>query len=353
MLYKKAFHYFFFTVISVICLFLILAPVFDPYMLFHDKWFKKGLMYNNMRVQSYGLINHEKMDGIVIGTSMMQNTSAKEASDKLNGHFINLSDSGLSYFERLIILNYAIQKQPLKRIIMSLDFRFFDLREINNSFFPKLYTQSTLAEKYKYYMHSTPLKCLFLNICKSFTKYDTDSPGAWYTQEGHSHRFGGFENWIKYKNEAKKDFRILKSEEKNMDNIDLKVLRDIVDTEIVPLIANNPNIQFDMPIPPYSILWWKTAVDLPKIFDGYEYAIQQLDKYPNVKIYWFYDEKYPTDISFYKDLTHYHQSINSLQIDAIKNQTHFINAKNYQQKLKAWRDKIEKFDIKPYIDQIP
>ena len=196
MLYKRALRYFFFTVISVICLFLILTPILDPYMLFHPKWFKKDLIYENLRVQDYGLITFWDMDSIILGTSMMQNTSAKEASAKLNGNFMNLSFPGASYFEKSTVLNYAIKTKNIKHIIMSLDFQFDKIKEIGDSFFPDLYTQTNILGKYKFYMHSQPLKCLLLNKCNSkFIKYNDDTPVAWH--KGHTTVFGGFENWLK------------------------------------------------------------------------------------------------------------------------------------------------------------
>ena len=66
--------------------------------------------------------------------------------------------------------------------------------------------------------------------------------------------------------------------------------------------------------------------------------------FPNVKIYWFYDEEYVFDIARYKDLTHYHPSINSLQLDAIKNGTNILNAKNCQEKFAAFTAKMHNFD---------
>ena len=81
-------------------------------------------MYSNMRVQNYGLITFEDFNGIILGTSMLENTSADETSSKLGKHFANLSISGASYFEKNIVLQYALKKQNLSHVIMSLDFRF-------------------------------------------------------------------------------------------------------------------------------------------------------------------------------------------------------------------------------------
>ena len=54
---------------------------------------------------------------------MLDNTSAKEASQILGEKFINLSIDGSDYFERELILNYIlnIKNKNIKKIIFSLD----------------------------------------------------------------------------------------------------------------------------------------------------------------------------------------------------------------------------------------
>ena len=109
MFYKQAIYSFFSVVFGGIFLFLTTITILDPYSLFHEKWFHKGEFYSNMRVQAHGLINFTDFDGIIMGTSMLENTSSYEASKKLNNHFINLSVSGGRYFEKFTILNYALK----------------------------------------------------------------------------------------------------------------------------------------------------------------------------------------------------------------------------------------------------
>lgn len=45
----------------------------------------------DMRMQARGLILYKDFDSAIIGTSMLENTSAKEANKKLGGNWINLS----------------------------------------------------------------------------------------------------------------------------------------------------------------------------------------------------------------------------------------------------------------------
>ena len=74
-----------------------------------------------MRQQAAGIINNYEFDSIILGTSMLENTSAKEAGEKLGGKFMNISLSGSNFYERSFVLEYALRKKEIKKIIYSLD----------------------------------------------------------------------------------------------------------------------------------------------------------------------------------------------------------------------------------------
>ena len=84
----------------------------------------------------------------------------------------------------------------------------------------------------------------------------------------------------------------------------------------------------------------------------YMRLIEQSKDYDNVHIYWLYDEDFVFNIANYKDLTHYHYKINSLQLDFIKQHSHIININNYKQKIQTFKKQVKKIDLRYYIKQI-
>lgn len=82
----------------VIGIFIFTAAVMiyiDPLKIYHiNQEFSKKL-YTNMRVQAAGIINNYDFNGLILGTSMLENTSAKEAAKYLTQKkelkFFNLS----------------------------------------------------------------------------------------------------------------------------------------------------------------------------------------------------------------------------------------------------------------------
>ncbi|CAG9959970.1 hypothetical protein L8T84_03380 [Campylobacter lari] len=88
----------------------VLLYVYDPLQLYHEPWFRKKTYCNDLTIGSKGIIDHNKFDSIIFGTSMLQNTSSFEASSKLGGQFINLSIGGSTFEQRRIILDYILKK---------------------------------------------------------------------------------------------------------------------------------------------------------------------------------------------------------------------------------------------------
>lgn len=73
-----------------ICAFIVVALstllyIYDPLMLYHKPYFRKETFSTDMRVQAKAIIDNYDFDSIIIGSSILENTSAKEANDKLGG----------------------------------------------------------------------------------------------------------------------------------------------------------------------------------------------------------------------------------------------------------------------------
>ena len=354
MLYKKTVVNFFRLLISVIGLFVAVIYVRDPYMLLHKRWKDDGKFYNNLRVQNYGIIKYVPFDSIIIGTSMLENTSSNEAAEKLGGKWVNLSMSGASYFEKVTVVNSAIDTKLIKHVIMSADVGFGKCRDVNNTFEPDLYMRGDLVAKMKIYMTTRGLKCIFFGRRCGVHKMDLDRPSAWYDMEWYKNRFGGFQNWVRVypENEQIRDaFDLLL----NPTDITQNYVAEqdlIIQNLIVPMVEHS-EIRFDFVLPPYSVLYWannKQAFDV--LMSSYEKLIVAMQPYKNVNVHWFYDEPFVFDIANYKDLTHYRHTINSFMLDAVKGKTNTIDVYNYKSKIKEFKKRVLRFDLESYLEQV-
>lgn len=99
-----------------------LLYVYDPLQLYHKPYFREVAFSDDMRVQDKGIIKNYDFDSFILGTSMLNNTSVEETTDKLIGKkWINISIAGGSFNERAVILKYILTNNKAQHIIYSLD----------------------------------------------------------------------------------------------------------------------------------------------------------------------------------------------------------------------------------------
>lgn len=362
-----------------ICAFILiplcaLLYVYDPLMFYHKPYFRKETFSKDMRVQAKAIIDSYDFNSLIIGTSMLENTSAKEADIKLKDKWVNLSLSGSYANERAVILNYIFKKKEIKNIIYSLDVFLAD-KIVNTSSFEKIYSTDNTdffaplgiyinLRKPKFMLcaltYSTKEKCVG-------KEQDIGKLLSWIGEC--SQYFGGFENWKKYyqkENYLKIKTQILdsKNDFNPPKNIDIEKNKAILQEYLLSFISKNKDTNFYLVIPTYSRLNYRIDNDKQyfyfnkgfSLFSKYRALIKWLvletSKYPNVKIYGFDDLNYADNIANYKDPQHYNTNMNSMQLDAIKNDTHILTPKNVDKYFQTMEEKIRAFDLKPFIQEV-
>lgn len=337
-----------------------------------------------MREQAAGIINHWDFDSIIMGSSMIENTSAKEASSELGGTFVNISLSGSDFFERKIVLDYALRKKEIKKIIFSIDnvgliiprkgTPLFDLSKWNY-----LYDENPFND-FDAYMNDKYLKCIF-----SFTKkrrcmgekVDFDRPNAWHNVEIHSAKFGGLDNWFKFKDDAQvkwafssilNSLQQLKAGKAILDpylNENILIAQNHLDDILIKLVSKNPNTQFIFILPPYSRIKYAIDAQYDKAtFERYKasikYLVSKSEIYKNMKIYGWGNEPFVDNIANYKDLNHFEYKINSWMLSAIKDQKGLLTVNNIDHYLQVFTEKSLNYDllilgnkIEKYLHPIP
>ncbi len=347
--------------------------VYDPLKLFHQPWKYKKYLHTNMRLQAAGIINNWEYDSIILGTSMLENTSSKEASQLLGGKFINISLSGSDFIERAVVLNYVLRKRKIKQVLYSLDDigLFFSKKNTKHEYaiseWDYLYDKNPLND-FKAYLNTRTLQCLFSNSqSKCMGRItDFDRPNAWFRSYRYSSRFGGIDNWFKMANDNQiKDafHKILMTMEQNTikeyqnTKNDIIELQNNIDHTLIKFIAQYPNTQFILFFPPYSRIQYAINAQFnPSSFERYKasvkYLVDKSSRYPNLKIYGWGNHPFVDNIANYKDLKHYHQKINSWMLRAIKKDEGLLTPGNVDSYLNLFTKKALSYDITPLRTKI-
>lgn len=339
--------------------------LYDPAQIFHKPYFRKTTFFGDMRVAARGIIQHYHFDSYILGTSMLENTSAKEASEKLGGEWVNISLSGSTLNERAVVLEYLFKHQSPKQILYSLDY-LVGLHTRNNMPI-KLYNDSNIDD-FNFYINDRFVLCSIVwskdKSCVGKSDSEArieDSIVRWIDFKDQVGRFGGIENWIKFKNheQLKEPLQLLsqyatQNPKENFIAEDLNAkIQENITKNILEFVKQNQQTQFYFVIPTYSRLSYKLNSGFGGNFLQFQstlsWFVLELEKYPNAILYGFDDLDYADEIANYKDLTHYNIDMNSMQLDAIRENAHRLTSKNIEEYLKTMEAKIQEYEVEPLV----
>ena len=374
--FKKSIKIYFFIVLIIPSLLFSYIYYYDPMQIFHKSYIQNDLhLHDNMRQQAAGIINNFEFDSIILGTSMLENTSSFEASEILGGNFVNISISGSDFYERKFVLSHALKKKDIKYVIYSIDVDSYNLRKWHQNYsidtFDYLYDEN-LFNDFNVYWNEKFFKCILSfskdKLCIG-NKKTLEYPNNWFINKVYSDRFGGLDNWFKSKNDKRiRDVfssivsvsqKIKKGERFPLDGIEenIKKHEDYLDEYLLDNVKKYKNTRFIFVFPPYSRMHyaqWK-QYNQPK----YEihkaiikYLVQQSVIHKNLEIYGYEDKDFLDDIANYKDLSHYHQKINSEMLQSFKNKTELLTIENVDSYLKTAEEKAMNYNIFEISDKI-
>ena len=344
----------------------------DPFALWHKPFYCPNQVYEykNMRYNAKRFLERSDYDSLIFGSSMLENTSAKEAAKKLGGSFINISIRGSHFNERRFILDYALAKNKnIKQVLTT-----FDIEII-----PFLHTFSYLAMKhwgvlydkemlndYSVYTNKEILAYIFSTFFKlisgkevSCENRDFDRPASFFAES--EHLLGGIKNFAKNDynlNETKSAVEKIKNKQISKDELnpkDLALIKELFDKDVIEPIKNHQDTEFIMIVAAYSVV--KSAIAfqtnpagarLQKYF--LKYLLDQ--NLPNLKVYGFDDMGFTDDIANYVDLGHYSKDINSKMLDWIAQKKGILTTQNFDEYWDKYEQKSKAFDLSKFLEEL-
>ncbi len=355
----------------------------DPYRIFHKPWVRDNYFPNDtgMRAEAAGIINTERFDSIILGTSMAENFSAQEASQIFGSSFVNISLGGSFISERSFVLNYALRKQALRNVIYSVDWGTLESGSITGR----------LIEPYTYLYDQNPFNDLMIYVsnpkifryalCRNLVissdrrcpnrRNDLETLVEWHSNWEHSKRFGGLDKWLEAKNNPQ-IIDALKSISQSIDlietgqvhpvdwhNLELSKTKHqkVFEENLLRHAINHPDTGFYFFFPPYSRLNFAILKQSdPQRFEEYlgilRLVVNECAKYPNVKVFGFETEDFLDDIANYKDTSHYHQRINSEMLHWMKNGEHELTPENIEPYIQVITERAAAYPLKEIGTQI-
>lgn len=338
--------------ISTLCIVLALllaiggvTAVYDPFFHFHGPREGQDHRLYSHRYQNDGITRHFEYDTVIIGTSMTECFRTSVCEELFGGSAIKIPFSGASYKELDEALVRAIGYNPeirtvfrgvdLNRMIMDKDYMRYE------SYPDYLYDQDPFNDVN--YLFN---KDIFVEDVVTAIEYDREADS--------SYTFDRYSNWSKkytYGKDAvlsqyKRRASVWKP--KAFTAEDERIVRENIAQNVTAVIASNPQIEFYIFFPPYSIVYWDSLHrqgDLERYIRAQAVAMEMILQYDNVHLFGFFDDtQMICDLDNYKDTLHYHGDINDQMLRWMHDGEHQLTLENYEAYLQEMYEFYSAYD---------
>lgn len=340
--YNKFIAIFFIISMIMILVFIFTIVVIDPFYHYHAPIDPIKLIQEKQAYQNLGIARHLEYDAILTGSSMTENFRVSQLNKLFECNTVKLSFQGGRVPNYELLFNEAFKNKniKIKKIFYGCDISAYiddPNSEIPNKIPEYLYDENIFSDV-KYFLNKTAM----FNYAMPYLKYslrnnlpNVDDAYTWYQE------------CIFEKNTAISQYERPNSEEKKLINIyetNVKVNCE----KMGKYIKENPDIEFYIFFPPYSILYYdyfNQLGNLEAVLYSQEMVAEYFMQFENVKLTSFMTEKdIILDLNNYKDYTHYSEKINEYMAEKMQAGEMVLNKNNYKQYFKEARDLFLNYD---------
>lgn len=337
------------TLLCILAAFIIFAAptvYIDP--LFHYHAPLKGYEYplNNERYQNDGITRNFDYNGIITGSSMVQNFMTSEADGIFGADFIKVTFSGGYYKEVNDNLKRAYSSgKDIKYVIRCLDYSRLvqdkdDYRE--DRYYPTYLYNDNPLDDMEYVLNKSVLFEQTFKVIEYTKDGNKTTSFDEYANWNDSYTFGAEAVLSTYElEEPAKAPRILTDEEAD-------TVRENIRQNVIKLTDEHPETTFYIFFPPYSICYWdalKNSGEVDWRIDAEAAAIEELLGHQNIKLYSFCDNfELVCNLDNYKDRAHYGEWINSRILEWLHNGEYLLTEDDYRNYIDTIREFYNSYD---------
>ena len=340
------------TLIMLIALFPLsfINYIIDPYQFYRKPTLYEPVYFTDQRYQNPGLARSQDYSLAFVGTSMSDNFLHSYVEEKLGRKMARLSIMGGSMYEQKLTVNLVANAKKADIIIWELNYYSFrgGVKRVTETGrgFPHYFYDNNPITDLKYLCNfDTLLKCyyIFLNEYNGKMHYtmthNLEMLNAWYGTSKFC-KENALKDWTFANNDL---------ERANPEEFTWEQLKANADENLVNVIKDNPQAEFILFYPPFSILAHK-FLDGRGLFENElnlkKYIFENCGHLRNVKIFDFQDiESITHNLDNYRDITHYSKEINEYMIDSIASGKHAVTAANLGEKLMNLKAQVNNFKL--------
>ncbi len=287
----------------------LLVILLDPYIYYHRSILLKQV-YDRSTAQIPGVLKHFEYDTVLFGSSMTQNFNIAEINRFLNCRSVKATSAGLSaetfskYFETAKQFN----EQNFQRCLLGVDIFAFSKNDVRLwEPYKYLYSRKLFPVEYFFSQDTAEAvsEMLLTNLTLKFDRISRHQVNA-------DMMFSNKPRYTYSRKYLERDVRRLRRSPAPVDSSTYKNLH----THLFKHVQDNPDIQFDLFMPPYSIYFWCLLREQGQLADYLkvrDLIAREVAAYPNVRLHDFQsDFSIVCNLENYKDVTHFSPAVNTV-----------------------------------------
>ena len=338
--------------ITVMIMIFVTVFSFDPYFHYHKPYDFVRYVLNNQRYQNDGILRNFDYDGVIIGSSMIENTKNSEFDELYSVKSIKAPLSGASYKEINDNLKKALKNHKLKAVIRGLDIvKILDpadkMKYALNSYPTYLYDDNIFNDVKYIYNKATFVESV-IPVAKRTLKRMASTTFDEYSYWNDYYEFGAEAIKKEYYREPNK------KENKHLTEEDYKNIYENIMKNVIETVAENESTDFYYFWTPYSMYYWDALNqkgEIEQYLDAVEYATSLMVGYDNLHLYSFIsDFEVVENSDNYKDICHYSKDINSKMLKMMKEGTYLLTKENHQKEMKKVKSFYLKYDYEKLFE---
>ena len=308
-----------------------------------DKW---QPIFFSERYQGAGLAKNVPADTVLVGTSMAANYRASEVGETFGGSAVRITipDGYLSEFDK--VMDVTFRNQDPERVVFILDLNILVRDESGvTDAMPEYLYNSSVVDDAKYLLNKDTLYYSFYVLMangwgegQSLDDSFTWDEGIWWNH------MTALDNYTRPELVAEPfpydAYRMTA-------NANLNVVERWV--------RAHPETQFDIVIPPYSILFWDKTARLGQtdaMLDALRQAADLLTGFENVNLYGFLlDREIVENLDNYCDYVHHSGDVCGVVLDKLAAGEGLLTAENIEETLANCREFVVNYDYEKFWDE--
>lgn len=336
----------------------------DPYFHYHkpltDRYY---YVLSNQRSQNDGITKNFIYDGILTGTSMMENARTSEADRIFGGTSIKVCYSGGMFKEINDNLRTALETHPGVRYVVRCLDRYKinadkDAKREDLGNYPTYLYDSNLFNDVEYTLNRDVIYNTIYGMEEA--REEGSEPGITsfddYSRWMNSFTFGSgtvLQTPVDTDDTFMNGFTVADVQESLTDE-ERELIRENVKQNVTDLADEYPNTEFYYFLPPYSAAFWGNYLMKGLFYKQAEMEdlmISMIVPHKNIHLFAWNRFDLFDDLNNYKDTNHYGEWINSWMLVQMKNDSGRLTEDNYREYMDKWKEHYLNFAYNSLFDQ--